>query len=163
MSRKNKERRLQNKGVKENKLPLTLVQHPAAKKPMLTVVILVFLAFMTWTLFTGFKDAILIPIILMAIVLHGLIPYFFVTRFTFSNEGIEVKRFGKPTFIKWEDYRSYSVQNNGVVLWMDMRHAGKGSSFKEYLQSMRRSMFLPLDYEHIERVEEILSERLVKA
>lgn len=163
MSKKNRERRQQNaKKEKTDALPFTLVNHPARQKPWLTVMIVVFLAFMVWTLFTGFKGALFIPLILMAIVLHGLIPYFFATKLTFSQEGIEIARIGKPTVIKWEDYRSYSLQSNGIVLWMDMRPADAKSSFSEHLRSMRRSMFLPLPADLRERAEAVLVKKLVK-
>lgn len=163
MSKKHRKNEEQAKPkVKEWALPCTMVQHPAAKRPWLAAAIGLFLIFMMWTMIAGWKDNIIIPLLLMALIIHSLIPFYFKTTVIFDDEGVSVKRFGKPEVFKWDDYRSFSMQDNGVVMWMDMRPAvGKGS-FSEYFKSLRRSVFLPIDAELLGKAEEILKRKLVR-
>lgn len=162
MSKKHKNKGTGNKDKDNLSLPLVIRQHPAAKKPWLTAVIVVFLAFMFYTLFTAKDLGIVVPALLTAMVIYSLVPYFFVTTITFTQEEVSVKRFGSPAIFKWDNYRSYSLQGNGVVLWEEMRPASGGASFSQYMKSMRHSVFLPLDAENIEKIEPILSHKLVK-
>ncbi|MGM9999017.1 MAG: hypothetical protein ACI38Q_06450 [Candidatus Bruticola sp.] len=145
-------------------LPLVIRQYPAAKRPWLTAAIVLFLLLMIISMLSpkGGWSGLLVPIVLLAIILHSLIPYFIPTTYTFTKEQIEVRRFGKPSVFKWDDYRAYSMQGNGVVLWMEMHPASKTSSFSAYFKSLRNSVFIPLDEESMQIVEPLISRKLVK-
>ncbi len=164
MSKKHRRNERNQTKTNELKLPLVIKQHPAARRPWLTVVIILFLLLMVFSMFSSKAgwSGLLVPILLLAIILHGLVPYFFPTTFTFDKEQILISRLGKPSVFKWEDYRSYSVQGNGLVLWMEMHPASKTSSFSAYFKSLRQSVFLPLDEEAMQQVEPLIARQLVK-
>ena len=161
-----KHRRNERNQAKKNELmlPLSIKQHPAARRPWLTAVIVLFLLLMVFSMFSSKAgwSGLLVPALLLGIILHGLVPYFSPTTFTFDKEQITVSRFGKPSIFKWDDYRSYSVQGNGFVLWMEMHPASKTSSFSAYFKSLRNSVFLPLDEEAMQKVEPLIAKKLVK-
>lgn len=163
MSKKHRRNEHSN-AKKELTLPLVIKQHPAAKRPWLTTVIVLFLLLMVFSMFSSKAgwSGLLVPAVLLVVILHGLVPYFFSTTFTFDKDQIEVSRFGKPSVFKWDDFRSYSVQGNGFVLWTEMHPASKKSSFSSYFKSLRNSVFLPLDEEAMQKVEPLMARKLVK-
>ncbi|MGM9991586.1 MAG: hypothetical protein ACI376_01880 [Candidatus Bruticola sp.] len=164
MSKKHYKNKQSNSKNKEIALPLIIRQHPAVKRPWLTAVIVLFLLLMIFSMFSskGGWSSLLVPAVLLVVILHGLIPYFVPTTYTFTKEQIEVRRFGKPSVFKWDDYRAYSMQSNGFVLWMEMHPASKSSSFSKYFKSLRNSVFIPLDEESMQIVEPLISRKLVK-
>lgn len=163
MSKKSKKKRLEEKDSSSVSWPLVLVNHPAARRPWVAVCVVLLLIFMVYSTISNRQEwGILVPALLLALLVHSLIPFFWATTITFTPEEISVQRFGKPEIFKWDDYRSYSVQDNGVVLWMEMRPAGEKAGFGAYFKSLRRSVFLPLAREDRGRAEEILGRKLVR-
>ena len=104
-----------NISIKGSDEELSWVTHPMAENPRKAVIFwVVFLLVLVavWLYSHEWIFVILSGLILMG----SLRGFVFPTRYRLNHEGIEVNRTFYRVQKKWDDFRSYTVERNGVFL-----------------------------------------------
>lgn len=136
--------------------------HPAAKRRGLALGTAIFLGVMLGAMFVVVKE-IYIIIVLVGLMVYSVLPFYVPTDYHLDGEGISMMRYGKKRVHKWSDYRSYSVQSNGIVIWTDVAGANTRARFGTQMKALGSSVFFPMDKEMIEEAEPLLRTVLVKS
>lgn len=144
------------------KLDLKMCFHPAGKRPVLAAGVAAFLGFMGSAMWFVMQEPY-VPLVLMGVMVYSLVPFYIPTYYSFDQEGVTVKRWGRAKLHKWSDYRSYSVQGNGMVFWADTAAPSKITSLGKQVSALRRSVFLSLDEEMLKQAEPLVRKKLVRA
>lgn len=140
-------------------MKLELKYHPAGDKPTRALILACFIAFMGGVILFVLNN-MLVAALLPALTIYSLVPYFFPTYYTFDEQAITAKRLGKTSVYAWDDYRSFTVQANGIVLWTVVDLNAAESNYKEKMAVMRSSVFLLMTPQMIEKADGILRRKL---
>lgn len=140
---------------------LQLRFHPAAKTPLKAWGYAVFIVAMGFLMWMIMKQP-LVTGLLMAVMVYNVIPYFVPTNYTIDEQGIHYKRLQSQRLYKWEDYRSYSVEKNGLIVWAKELVPNAQMDTRERFKALRRSAFLPMSEDLVAQAEPVLRQRLIK-
>ena len=142
-------------------MKLELKFHPAADKPGKALAMAFFLAFMSGLMFCVLNSVLVVGL-LLALMIYNLIPFFFPTYYTLDDKCVTVSRLGKKRVYAWDGYRSFTVENNGVVLWTvpDIHQAQETG--REKMAVLRSSVFLLMTPQMIEQAGGILRSKLAE-
>ncbi len=138
---------------------LKLRFHPAAKEPLKAWGYAAFVGFMGGVLFMILNQPLIVAL-LLGIMIYNLFPYYLPSDYSFEDEGIRVTRWKREHFYKWNDYRSFTIEQNGIVLWAEVSAPSKDTPFREKMSSLRRSVFLLMSKEMLEQAEPLLRQKL---
>ena len=134
--------------------------HPAGQHPGQATAIAAFLAFMAGALLYLLNSPILVALLIF-VVTYNFLPYYFPTYYKLDEKALTMSRLGKDYVYLWDDYRSYTVQKNGIVIWADATLPQRKDGVKNQMKALRRSVFFPMTPEIIEASTKLLRQKLV--
>ncbi|MBQ7568183.1 hypothetical protein IJT17_05185 [bacterium] len=138
---------------------LELKFHPAAENPARAWLLAGFIGFMGGVMFFVLNSPLVVGLLLFMMI-YSLVPFFFPTYYRFDSQGITMKRTGKEHAYSWDDYRSFTIQDNGIVIWAEVSVPNANDGFRKRMSALRRSVFFPMTPEMIGQAERILRQKL---
>lgn len=134
--------------------------HPAGQRPLQATAVAVFLVFMAVALLYMINSPFLVALLIFAVT-YSLLPYYFPTYYTLDDKALTMTRLGKDYVYLWDDYRSYTVQKNGIVIWAEASLPQRKDGVKNQMKALRHSVFFPMTPEIIEASTKLLRQKLV--
>lgn len=95
--------------------PLTWRVHPAARQPVRTALVILFMSMIAGAL-VEITGTLLYAAVAMAVFMAVLVPYFIPTEYTLDDSGITQRRPGRIRHLKWTEIRHVSTGKNRVYV-----------------------------------------------
>lgn len=141
-------------------MKLEMKFHPAADSPRKAWLTAIFLGFMAGALLYVFPYP-LITALMVFMMVYNLLPFYFPTYYKLDDQAITMSRLGKDYVYPWDNYRSYTIQQNGIVLWPETSVPQRNDGVKKQMSALRRSVFFPMTPKMISDAESLLRQKLV--
>ena len=142
-------------------MQLELRYHPAAEHPIKAGLYAAFIGAMA-ALMPAMLNSTFASAVLLALMIYNVTPYFVATNYRIDDEGLHYQRLGKQRHYLWQDFRSYSRDKNGIILWAKDFVPDEKMDSRQRWQAMRRSAFLPMSPALMEQSEPLLQSKLVQ-
>jgi hypothetical protein len=99
----------------EEEVLLNWVTHPAKARPMVTVIVVVFLTILVAIVY-NLTESVVFSAVAALILWGSLAQYFLPTKFELTETGVRVRYTFSGVQKEWRLFRSYYVDKNGVLL-----------------------------------------------